>query len=378
MVEFLDKQGTVTNYDAVLRNVSDRTGKVMRPIDLQLLLESGTKVYYFTSRSKTVSDISLDEANAVLKVVETSMRDKVNKYPVCISFRKSDSGAWVGCYVGTRYYLYNKQVAQCVSPEVTPKATVGTGVPELTFLQQIYKVLYYKEDWERNGNLLRLGSYITTLRKKIEADMVKGKTDSIIVNNTGTKFVFNSKLLDCFGNYVHIMAEKCNAKHTYVASRHSLLENGFDLGVLNVAPVEFFADIHDVVFKAEFEDIDLSDVAALHHVINDRRYRFPKDIQSKSDMEIMNCLRVSIDHSVKMSKIDYKFVVPMYNIEFDKIQFLMPVYFDFGTSHKADVALVLNSVEGIWQIKTILPLENAFCNARLISNLSTSWLNRQD
>ena len=95
-------------------------------------------------------------------------------------------------------------------------------------------------------------------------------------------------------------------------------------------------------------------------------------------MEIMNCLRVSIDHSVKMSKIDYKFVVPMYNIEFDKIQFLMPVYFDFGTTQKADLALVLNSSGGIWQIRTILPLENAFCNARLLSSLSTSWLNYKD
>lgn len=373
MVEFLEKHGIVTNYDAIVKYMSDRAGRFISEIDLQEILERGAAVYYFEHEAKTSYEICSGETpRAVLKIIETSVIDVHNNNPLCLSYRKLADGNWEGCFVGTRQFLFNKQLAQYAAPDKQSKGKASDAEP--TFLQQIYSVLYYKENWEHNGRLFRLATYISTLRKKIENDWSKGKMDNVLVNNTGMKFIFNSRLLDCFGNYIHIMAEKGNQRYTYVASRQFLRENGFDMTVLNVPPVEFFKNISDVVFKAELEDIDLSDVAALHHIINERRFRFPEAVRDKSDMEIMNCLRVSIDHSVKMSKIDYKFVVPMYSIEYDKIQYLMPVYFDFGKTQKAELALVLNNTDGIWQVRTILPLENALCNARLLCSPTNSWL----
>ena len=84
-------------------------------------------------------------------------------------------------------------------------------------------------------------------------------------------------------------------------------------------------------------------------------------------------LKTSVEYAVKMSKIDYKFIVPSYSIANNEIQFLIPFYVDLGNK-KPVCAIVTTKENGRYVLKTILPIDTAYNNARLLSIPDTGWL----
>ncbi|MBV5330614.1 MAG: DUF3825 domain-containing protein, partial [Chlorobium sp.] len=58
----------------------------------------------------------------------------------------------------------------------------------------------------------------------------------------------------------------------------------------------------------------------------------------------------------------------------NKIQFLMPLYLEGKFNEAPDLALVLDFVEDLYVPETVLPLDAAYQNARLIAKPDNQWL----
>lgn len=374
----LEDNGIVRNYDAILETFSQRLNSQYVSIyDLEEYLNMGVDIYYYTETPAHIDDYHYEEPEAGVKIIQTKVIDYRTSYPLCFSYikRKGDLN-WNGCLVGTGYYLFKKyfNVVQPSNPISSP--SLYTSVLDRD-LQEIYNNLYYKENWNMGGNFNFLRDYFKALRKKIEKDVKDGKTDCFSLNKDETSIMFNARLIDIFDNHIHVISSFRGGfigDVKMVSSTKDLIDNGFQRQMLNLEPTEFFHKLEDIFFKAKIDDFDFTNPYTLNHVINERSDRLPAHVRDKSSIELANLLKTAVRHSITMSQTDYRFVVPMYNIEYNRTQFLMPIYFDFDENMRPANALVVDNTSGFWSIRTILNLREAYLNARLIGVPNVQWL----
>lgn len=96
---------------------------------------------------------------------------------------------------------------------------------------------------------------------------------------------------------------------------------------------------------------------------------------SRATTELAVILDTAIKCSYELSKRNYKLVVPQYRPQDDKIQYLMPIYLGATFNKLPDFALVLDHDSGYYKPETILELDDAYQNARLIAKPDNFWLN---
>lgn len=79
----------------------------------------------------------------------------------------------------------------------------------------------------------------------------------------------------------------------------------------------------------------------------------------------------SIELAIKRVRRNYKTAIPHF---YDgKIQFLLPLC--LLTKKDADLALVVNKEEQVYKAHTVLTLDQAYNNARLLAKPDREWLN---
>ncbi|MBR6793622.1 MAG: DUF3825 domain-containing protein [Clostridia bacterium] len=151
----------------------------------------------------------------------------------------------------------------------------------------------------------------------------------------------------------------------------------------------YFKNHHDVVFDASL-DIHFND----EHIFIDgvARKRIPKYIEAynkcKDDAEKVKTLACRIardfesacERAKRLAERNYKLAVPQYWKETGEIQFLLPIY--LGEDEEADTpqcALVLSldhtARNHSYRGETILTLDMAYNNARLLAKPDVFWLN---
>jgi hypothetical protein len=147
-----------------------------------------------------------------------------------------------------------------------------------------------------------------------------------------------------------------------------------------VAPLperaEYFKDIKEVVF-----DPTLRLDSVTEHIIEDRSYRLlpfmssmPSDM---SDQELFRHLHSKLEDAIKRAKDrirwTYKAAIPQYYPTTKSIQFLLPL--SLGEDpRKVDVALTVEKRGMVYIGHTILELDWAYSNARLIARPESEWL----
>lgn len=143
-----------------------------------------------------------------------------------------------------------------------------------------------------------------------------------------------------------------------------------------IAPPLYFSEIKDVIFDATKSYVDTSNEESLDHIIKERRFRWPAQYQQASETYLAQELKKAISHAVKMAQRNYKYIVPMYYPNHNKIQFLMPLFFDENSTRPGGV-LILDKEENeeYYTPKTSLTFEEAYQDARLIVKPESSWLN---
>lgn len=232
-----------------------------------------------------------------------------------------------------------------------------------------------------------LKAYIENTFEKLK---VEDGGSKILRSDDNKYIVFNTGLLDKFFHEVFIIVHvedkdgKISYKNPYILnSLTDLTKIGFHVGGKRVVKQDdlpdsaiFFTNINEVIFHPEIE-IDRN-YEKFSHIIEERRERFPKEDQERDTTELARKLDNSINYAIAIAKRNYKLVIPMYRPQEDKIQLLMPIYLSGSFTSSPDFALVLDLEDGIYTPETILPLDAAYQNARLITKPDELWLNPDD
>lgn len=184
--------------------------------------------------------------------------------------------------------------------------------------------------------------------------------------------LFNTGLINQWFKEIYIVCDVDPENPNRYVNAHPVLEN--DRVVLetfgNVKPpmATFFSNITDVIFDPDLE-INTDDA----HIIDDNFDRIPPEYRQMRKSQIFALFQSAIEFARIMARRNYKLVVPQY---FNgRIQFLMPIYLSGEFSGSPDCALALEKIGNCYRGNTILTLDMAYQNARLIAKPDSTWLN---
>lgn len=248
----------------------------------------------------------------------------------------------------------------------------------------IYDILLIKENW-RSTNRDRLHRYIRALLEKVKYE--QEMTDEISGNGytlsrDRSKCVINTGLIDTYNNDIYIIdltnKEKnvLNKKLTLYVSKSNLVELGFNKEDIAKLPkaIKFYKNKSELVFNADIDDFDLEATNRLYHIIQERRDRFPDNYRDTNCDIICDKIKIAVSKAIRMSERDYRYVVPMFNIKENKIQYLMPLHLDKSLDEPPELVVVIGEYNGFYNIYTILTIDDAYDNARLLCRPDQSWL----
>jgi len=220
-----------------------------------------------------------------------------------------------------------------------------------------------------------LKSYIENVLIRLE------KEGKVMYSKDKTKILFNTNLLDIYFNDILLYAEvKENGEFWNPKIIEKGKEERMKLGFGDEMPKapKFFNDVNEVVFQTDL-DIDVTNRDKLNHIIDERNSRFPEAYRGQSTSFLSEMLVSAIKHAKAIAQRNYKFIVPMYRPQKNEIQLLMPIYLNGRYEEKPDFSLVLSlcEVDGkrFYRPETILGLEEAYQDARLIAKPDETWLN---
>jgi Domain of unknown function (DUF3825) len=154
-----------------------------------------------------------------------------------------------------------------------------------------------------------------------------------------------------------------------------LVDSDRRLGFFRSKPpaARYFEKPEDLIY-----DPDRELIPNLDHILDDNVDRYPPDLRENPHRRRM-MLQSAVAEAGKRAQMNYKVAVPQFYFghegsERGRMQLLLPLCFDQPT--RADLALV---VERDWEAYayrafTVLPLDRAYSNARLIAKPETDWL----
>lgn len=227
-----------------------------------------------------------------------------------------------------------------------------------------------------------LKSYIENTFDVLKKEAERGAKNKLVYSQDGRYLLFNTNLLDKFFHEILIVVEVRKQKDgsellmnpRRVRKELELRKLGFARDAHPEQPC-FFEKVEEVIYQPTWA-ID-KDFDKFTHIIEERKMRFPLEMQSASSDELSRKLDDAIKFAVAIAQRNYKFIVPMYRPQTGKIQLLMPIYLKGTYSSKPDFALILtpDKENEYYTPETILPLDAVYQNARLIAKPDDTWLN---
>lgn len=221
------------------------------------------------------------------------------------------------------------------------------------------------------GNLEILSSYLNFTFMRIQDE------DKILYSTDGGRACFNTGLLGrTYGEEIYAFFERNRngagnqdwffrqfATNSN-AIRRSLM-NGF-AGMPEVAEYYNAENYRDLFFNLEYKTIIVSE-----HVVEDNAFRLPTRFQDNPHLA-MSTIQGAIDKLYAKVRRNYKIAVPHWHD--GRIQLLLPLY--LTDPHKPDLTLVAERVDAqkCYVIRTILTMDMAYKDARLICRPDSDWL----
>ena len=127
----------------------------------------------------------------------------------------------------------------------------------------------------------------------------------------------------------------------------------------------YFQSPSDLIYD---ERLDLR--VNVDHIIVDNKDRFPVSLKNMDNHVLGILLQGTISDAHKRIKRNYKTAIPQYYK--GKLQLLLPLC--LTSKSRADLALVVEKENDIYRATTILTLDMAINNARLIAKPDDEWL----
>lgn len=188
------------------------------------------------------------------------------------------------------------------------------------------------------------------------------------------------QLVDCFGNKPPQVASYFEKKEDllfdvglvdkvqgiYLDHKHMLVDNVHRL------PLEFLTDeLRGDVVEGVLRDLKEAPVTE-----REALYQKLRDLLSENNYlynRLLNRLKAATDLAVKRVRWNYKTAIPCYYPSRRKMSFMLPL--GLVRDNQADIALVVEkNNSGTYQGQTILPLQAAYIDARLICRPDSDWL----
>lgn len=107
------------------------------------------------------------------------------------------------------------------------------------------------------------------------------------------------------------------------------------------------------------------------HILDDREKRFPPEFRTLSKAQQVERVKSAMESALTRIRRNYKTAIPQYYS--DSIQLLLPLC--ITTAEVTDVALVVANEGEVYRANTVLPLDWAYNNARLLAKPDREWLN---
>lgn len=127
----------------------------------------------------------------------------------------------------------------------------------------------------------------------------------------------------------------------------------------------YFTEPSDLLY-----DTRIRLVTDFDHIIGGNRDRFPREL-ADNDRKMRRALDVAIESAKRRVRRNYKTAIPQYY--HDNLQLLLPLC--LVHPEQADLALVVARENEVYRASTVLTLDMAYNNARLIARPDTEWLN---
>lgn len=188
----------------------------------------------------------------------------------------------------------------------------------------------------------------------------------------GDQVLFNTGLLDKWFKEIYVVCDISSEHGGRLINARPVLES--DAIVLtrfrNRKPplATFFTNITDVIFNPDM-DISTDDT----HIIEENWNRIPAEYQNLRQGQVFALFQAAVGFAKVMARRNYKLVIPQF---FNgRIQFLMPIYLSGEFTGTPDCALALQAMnDDCYRGNTILTLDMAYQNARLIAKPDPTWL----
>lgn len=193
----------------------------------------------------------------------------------------------------------------------------------------------------------------------------------VVYNDDSTQCCFNTGLQTKYGKDIFAIFNRSDKVDTpdWVFSSwedsYSEKLSGFP-GCPDIAT--YIEDASDLVF-----DVRLGIDPNISHIVTKNIERFPEVLRNNETMAV-NALLGSIQTLRDKVRRNYKIAVPHWYEH--KLQLLLPLVLT-GNEDKPDLALVVDKDKnrGIYRGKTVLTLDQAYIDARIITSPDSDWLN---
>lgn len=210
-----------------------------------------------------------------------------------------------------------------------------------------------------NNTFKKLCSEYKLAKNDEERNRIFCQIDDKLVFRTG---LFTSTYLPIYA--VFFRASKPSDKSPFTFFRYADEADGI---LIEMSPLpqqaNYFQNSSELFFDSSLEFRYNS-----KHILEDNIHRFPEEIRSSG--MIIPLLTGAIDMAKKKVITNYRLAVPTY---FENcISLLFPLH--LTSVDKADLALAVVKLNGVYVGKTVLTLEMAYNDARLIVKPSDDWL----
>jgi hypothetical protein len=233
-------------------------------------------------------------------------------------------------------------------------------------------ILALHEDWSQSFGVL--GNYLKYTFKRLchQGNRILQGADSagakVAVFNTGL-FTPNYEAIFAF-----FEANRDPSRQPWVL-KDWVVNSDRRLGFFGAKPpaARYFDKPGELIY-----DPDRALIPNLDHILDDNVDRYPPDLQENAHRRRM-MLQSAVAEAGKRAQMNYKVAVPQFYFgheasEPGHIQLLLPLCFDEPA--RADLALVVEQDWNAYAYRafTVLPLDRAYSNARLIAKPDTDWL----
>ena len=242
-------------------------------------------------------------------------------------------------------------------PEVKEKPiTIPKVRTEIT--EEIYDQLLFNSFKTIDG----LDRYLKIIGSRLLRLIEQGKKEYYVLNKIKSAIV-NTGLMDLFGRDVLVMYRLNLTYNIYTAykvitGKSEYMSNDFtrEQSNINLRPISFFDEGEDI-FNPSMYEIDIN-YRNLVHIIEERRDRFPDDIQTMSLNAIATKINNALELGIKMQYRDKSYAKAIYSAKTSTISWLMPLHIITEFHEEPELVLVIRKANDFYEIKTILQYDD--------------------